>query len=689
MNNDIYNPENWTAVANADDAGTIQTQEKLESTGYLPADTPEVNIEDFEPVPKDFKPEPEPTSLNSFIAGSIWDAAVEFGTKIIMPEDSFDRFIKPEEQEKFREVLAEAKDITKRLPESLAQVTSQRIDELSDMSIKRIAKGIGQPIARTVEGMGGMSQILSESFTRIMRDNPNFAATLRTTMDLAPGMAGVIGASEKLTEIFAKNSLGEALAHFAGDVADEMVVDDPHIFDKFLNGIGYAATFIGTGTGVAGVGKLLGMAPKVASMLSLTTATYLESSLEGYFAHQDALATGLYTEEEAQNVALRVFSMNGVLNAFLNKFEMFFVPDARGTKAVMKTMVAEPAQEFLQKVVSDTQVHGKIDLAAATEEGIYAFFSTAVMGMASHVSRSYRQTRVRLMGLDKLVQDQITLVNETPIKTLSEGEAGVEITAEHKTDVVQMILKQKEIIAENIKKQGKAEALGKEVVPLKPKIEAKGLKEIKQKKEEIKGRKTKLAKETKIIEAGIEHLEVEISERIREGKPTKKLENQRAKLDAKLDTILDEQVELEFTPEEQIEIAKSKDVEVKAQVLQKARTRVVKERLTTYQKGFKEGKVTSIKEFKNILKDMNRLVKESSLKGTQKAQMIKAMQQIKTVDQFNKKIGAFQDRITQLETQVKKRELISDFKKLTDPKAIAKFHPEWKKELLKITDEFT
>lgn len=140
---------------------------------------------------------------------------------------------------------------------------------------------------------------------------------------------------------------GQATAGAGRAVAEKMAYEDPGNFDKAVGALSSIATFFVPGIGISKVAQALSFAPKLANAFGLTSAALMESSLESGLAFEDAVNEGR-TEDEAQEVAKKVFMANIPITVIGNKLGVFANADSMAGK-VARSYLAEGTQEAAQE----------------------------------------------------------------------------------------------------------------------------------------------------------------------------------------------------------------------------------------------------------------------------------------------------------------------------------------------------
>ena len=180
----------------------------------------------------------------------------------------------------------------------------------------------------------------------------------RYEKDVAAGALGTVAGVAGAARAFGFENAGKMIATAVDKTSKELLPPDPAFADQVASGLGSMAAFMVPGYGVqTGAAHLAAFAPRMASLLGVSTSAALESAVEGGEAYNQVMAdTG--DVQQAQRAGNIAFWANLPLVAFTNK--MYFPGEGRfkggtgylGFKAI-EGALTEGSQEASQAIIGN------------------------------------------------------------------------------------------------------------------------------------------------------------------------------------------------------------------------------------------------------------------------------------------------------------------------------------------------
>jgi hypothetical protein len=208
---------------------------------------------------------------------------------------------------------------------------------------------------------------------------------------------GIAGAGEYFGIPGAEES-ANALSEWQRTIAP----DDPNFVEQLSSGAGSMAVFLPFGLGVGTAAKLMSsVSPKVAGLIGMSGATFLESATEAGNVYRQAL-TETKDESEASRSAEKTFLANMLLVGLTNKFGAFNETMRAGIKKALLSAPLEALQEGGQEIISSGAQGKEPDWESIITAGAIGGIIGGGAGMVMPGQDVQQTINVGDVGLDQL-----------------------------------------------------------------------------------------------------------------------------------------------------------------------------------------------------------------------------------------------------------------------------------------------
>jgi len=178
--------------------------------------------------------------------------------------------------------------------------------------------------------------------------------TRRVAGDVLAGAAGTAGGVGGAMRWLGFEEAGRAISDFSDKVSREVVPEDPNFVDGIMQGFGSMATFYVPGIGVAsGAANLARVAPRLATLFGVGTASLLESLTEAGAVYNESLARNEPQEYAVNNANLAFWANLPVVAISNYSGGLFEKAGGRQIYETLKSGGTEALQEMVQQYFSN------------------------------------------------------------------------------------------------------------------------------------------------------------------------------------------------------------------------------------------------------------------------------------------------------------------------------------------------
>jgi hypothetical protein len=306
----------------------------------------------------------------------------------------------------------------------ISDVSAQAAQDLPQSGSEAL-KAIPKAMPSSKNAMDSISALEKQSYIERfgLKEDP-----LKYPKSYGGGLAGGVKAAGSFLEYAGAEEAGKKLQEVSQKVMNDLAVENPSVVDRILNGAGSSTLFIAPGLAVGGVARALSLAPAMAEILGITTATVMESALETGDVYEQALRDGK-SKEEATTAADNTMLSNMALLLPSSKFEGLF-GKGLGLKGVIRSAMVNAPQEASQQFIQNASLGKPLDEGVA-EEGMYGFAVGLLGGGAVHGGHSIMDKmrgNKSPVSREKIIDDAVKEYMEKVV-TPTEGNVSTEPTS--------------------------------------------------------------------------------------------------------------------------------------------------------------------------------------------------------------------------------------------------------------------